>query len=904
MKYLFFYIMCCLALFNSAARASVADLPTDFEGHNTRIEMEKLENDEQIRPTFGATINILYEIGEYIYSKYTIEEISNPKFINVLRQFFPEENDDQLEKKRHYLEIGYYMYQKVLQTYNKVISYKLVPEKPKIIKSDDEYDHPDEVPYQEAPEGKFYVVHNFKKFLSYSTNPSEVRSIAIYEHEKNKERDTMDKIDEILKKINWKKVWFYGYKYKNPLLSDLGIGKWQETPYISVRLITPDIYIDKKETMNFGIQIITKMSTFVLANNIDPLHLKPQIDLSQSTNVKNIKITYPVPLNSGFNTYAHKYYGDFIIPLTVEVADVEKPVTLKGEIKLSSCDVHMDCDNKIIPLELTIEPSGQEYLPNGLSNAFFQDSNLMPKDEDKHLKLKKMFIDKSDDRQIVHLQFTTDKKIQNFKVFVEEVGGYTRFDSPFIRLHDDKIDVNFEPVDEDKDVNLLGSELIITASLNNSYNIRATLKAEEVSSFDPDKITLNWGIIFFAVLGGFILNFMPCVFPILSLKIISFSRTEEKHRKLLKRSLKLTCLGIYVGFTVLIIALLFAKYLGYSLGWGMQFQNLSFLIVMTFVLGCFVVLMPSLNFNFLSRFTNQALSPKTTFLVGTLIVLLSTPCTGPYLATAIGFALAGTYTELVVILYAVALGLSLPYLITLCANEPEKLFPKPGKWMTILHFVTQVMLYLTILWFFSLIWGQTDTITVLKILGFLVVFVWIFSIHHKFQQYVEGVLDEQITDSLLKKIKLTEYFILALFFVFFAGWSTSIAQKSYEFNHAVNMVNRQTEIDKFKIQEKLSQGRSVLLEIGADWCLTCHVNNFVLFNKNNLEYWQNIYHLDLIKVDWTNYNKDVLDYMEKYGRKGLPFYILYTPYIREGIVLPEIFSIEDLQNLIYNSRRS
>lgn len=901
MKYLFFYIVCLLTLFNSPTQAGVKDLPEDFEGYNTRLEMEKIENEEEIRPSFGATVNILYEIGEYIYTKYTIEEIADPKFIEVLRQFLPEENDEQLEQKRHYLEIGYYMYEKVKQTYNKVISYKLVPEKLRKIRSDNEYDHPNEVPYKEAPEGKFYVVHNFKKFLTYSQNADERQSIIAYERENQKERDMMDKLNEALQKIEWKKIWFYGYKYKNPLLSDLGISQWQDSPYASVRLISPDIYTDKKETLNFGIQIITRLSTFVLANNIDPLHLKPQINLSQSTNVKNLTVTYPIPLNSKDKYYAYKYYGDFIIPITAEIADVEQPVTLKGEVKLSLCDTNLDCDNKIFPLELTVDPSGDEFLPNGLSTAFSQDKVLLPKDETKHLRFKKMFIDKNDDRQIVHLQFSTDKKVQNFKVFIEENGGYTRFNSPFIRLHDDKIDVNFEPIDDDKDVDLIGSKITVTASLNTTYNIRLTQEAEEASSLDPDKASLNWGIIFFAVLGGFILNFMPCVFPILSLKIISFSRTEEKHRKLVRHSLKLTCLGIYAGFTVLICALLIAKYLGYSLGWGMQFQNLSFLIVMTFVLACFVVLMPS--FNFLSRFTNQALSPKTTFWVGTLIVLLSTPCTGPYLATAIGFALAGTYSELIIVLYAVAFGLSLPYLITLFANEPEKLFPKPGKWMSQLHFITQGMLYLTILWFFSLIWGQTDNETVLKIFGLLILFVWIFSIHHKFQQYLEGALDEQITDALLKKIKLTSHFILALFFILCIGWSTSIAKESYEYNHARNMVNRQTEIDKFKIQEKLSQGHSVLLEIGADWCMTCHVNNFLLFNKNNLEYWKNVYNLDLIKVDWTNYNKDILDYMEKYGRKGLPFYILYTPYIREGLVLPEIFGLEDLQNLIYNSKR-
>ena len=95
----------------------------------------------------------------------------------------------------------------------------------------------------------------------------------------------------------------------------------------------------------------------------------------------------------------------------------------------------------------------------------------------------------------------------------------------------------------------------------------------------------------------------------------------------------------------------------------------------------------------------------------------------------------------------------------------------------------------------------------------------------------------------------------------------------------------------------------MLLEIGADWCMTCHVNNFLILTEKNLEFWKNRYHLDLIKVDWTNYSEEILDYMEKYGRKGIPFYVLYTSFVREGMVLPEIFSLEELQNLIYNATR-
>ena len=92
-----------------------------------------------------------------------------------------------------------------------------------------------------------------------------------------------------------------------------------------------------------------------------------------------------------------------------------------------------------------------------------------------------------------------------------------------------------------------------------------------------------------------------------------------------------------------------------------------------------------------------------------------------------------------------------------------------------------------------------------------------------------------------------------------------------------------------------------MLEIGADWCLTCHYNNVMTLNKQNLKYWQETYNLDFVQVDWTNYNQYILNFMAKYGRKGLPFYVLYTPLLRDGLVMPEIFSAQDFENIIRNS---
>ncbi|MDY4689397.1 MAG: thioredoxin family protein, partial [Alphaproteobacteria bacterium] len=126
-----------------------------------------------------------------------------------------------------------------------------------------------------------------------------------------------------------------------------------------------------------------------------------------------------------------------------------------------------------------------------------------------------------------------------------------------------------------------------------------------------------------------------------------------------------------------------------------------------------------------------------------------------------------------------------------------------------------------------------------------------------------------------------------------------------EKTHLQNMIKyaqtHKTAIDKTLIAEKLAEGKPVLLEIGADWCLTCRYNGAVTLNDFNLQRWKEMYQLEFIRVDWTNYNKEVLDFMEKYGRKGLPFYILYTPLLRDGFVLPEMFKRDDFESMLLSA---
>ena len=878
------------------------NLPEDFEGDTTRQKVEEINSDQPTHLSQDKLIAMTLETTNYIMTKYTAEEVASDDFIDTLRTIFPNATETELQNRHYFLRNAYTTYEFIREKYNEYIKTRLASDAYRRVHSDSDFDWPNEVPYVEAPEGQFAKIYNFKKFLTYSHNPDERRAISRYLDAKKNGKDFISRIDYIYDKIDWKKVWFYGTIYENPLLSKLGVSEIQNGKEFTVRLISRNTYIENRQELDFGFLIQNKEFTFILANNLSEKQQKPQIDLTGSENVAEYTVLYPAPLMAENIPFAHKYFGNFLLPFKVKPIDPSQPVKLKAAIKITACSNFFVCTTEDFTFHMTLEPSGDDFFDNGYDNIFAQTLQHIPQADVPQLKLLRFAVDTvENNNQVLRLEFKSTKKVKNFKVFIEETDSYTQFESPFINLQDDKIYVRFEPYPDHKTEDFTNSEFMVTAVLNNEYYYRNKLIARPASEFDPQKPTLNFGLILLAILGGFILNFMPCVFPVLSLKIIAMKQAQKLRKKEWKQTLYSTIAGIFSGFTVLIVMLLFAKYLGYSLGWGMQFQNMGFLVAMTFVLSCFIVLMPYLSFDSLSKLSTQKKGSKTNFLIGNLIVLLSTPCTGPYLATAIGFALSGTYLDIISILYAVALGLSLPYIFMLKLKDPKNFLPKPGKWMTYLYGFTKLMLYLTIFWFFTLILGQTDWICLVKILVLLFFFLGLFFLYRRVLDQLDRIHDAPA--AILRKIRRGAHIVMAVIFVLTTGLSAYIADKAYQISYQHNMDSYEKDIDLTAIQGFLNKGHPVLVEIRADWCMTCQANNVFIFHRFNLQRWEELYNLKFIQVDWTNYNEKILNYMSRYGRKGLPFYILYTPYMREGMVLPEIFTNEELEQFLLEGKR-
>ena len=900
MKYLYSYIVFLFLLFNnSVASAQKVALPSDFEGAETLAQVERVNTDERQELSFEQVSQIVMEIGSYFYNKYTIEDIFSDDFADEVRPFFPDDDESELESKIELLRFGVSVYVKAKEAYNDYVKKRLLPDVYRKVKSPSDYDHPDEVPYMEAEPGYFVKVNNFKKFLTYSDNKQERDAIDEFEHQKEDINSARNKIVKIVENAEWKKLFFYGSVYENPLASKEGVGEEQTSFDIKARLISQNTYIRGKKELYFGVKFNTAPYTFAVANNISPEIVKPQIDLSASENVEKSEVLYPIPLNAGNYQYIHKYFGEFMIPIKVTVQDVNRPVIVRAKTKIFSCDNDLNCTPADFDLELTLQPDGEEVLANGYENYFNVTLAQMPAGDREHITLKKFVIDTdNENHQLLRLEFVSDKKINNFKIFVEADDEIVLFENTLISLQDKKVYVRLIPKDNRDTLDMADMKFTVSAVLNNRYYYRKTTMANITSDFDTDAVQLNLGLLLLAFLGGLILNFMPCVFPVISLKMMAFSKVKAKQRKQLKRDLQQTVAGIFSGFTLLILMLWGAKYLGYSLGWGMQFQNMGFLVVMTFVVISIIVALPVLNFN---AMTLPDLGKYSGFIIGNLAVLLATPCTGPYLATAVGFALSGGYSDILLMMYGVALGLSAPYLLILTLKQPETFFPKSGPWMHKLDIFMRIMLYLTVAWFMLLIFEQTDIYFVLKFGAIICVFVAVVSLVKKFLEYIDGVMDENIPQEAIIKIRRGCYTFMLAVFILCSWICTNMAQTGFKLNYEKNMQSRLTFIDKDLINKFLREGHPVLVEISADWCLTCQMNKFLLFTESNMENLKKSYDLEFLRVDWTNYNKEILEYMGKYGRKGLPFYILYTPFIKEGMVLPEIFEYADLSKILQTS---
>jgi len=363
------------------------------------------------------------------------------------------------------------------------------------------------------------------------------------------------------------------------------------------------------------------------------------------------------------------------------------------------------------------------------------------------------------------------------------------------------------------------------------------------------------------ILGGLILNAMPCVLPVLSLKLLGLIKSSGQGSVQVTTGSLATAAGILVSFWGLALAAVLARGAGNAVGWGVQFQNPVFVTVLAVVVilfcfnlwGIFEIQLPMAASQAIGRGPREGLSGH--FSSGLFATLMATPCSAPFLGTAVGFALSQGTGTVFAIFTAVGFGMALPYLILAAFPRSARFLPKPGAWME----------------------------TLKGVMGFLLAgaAIWLFY-----------VLAAQIPAERLAFIQLAILVLALAVWLRIAGSGPTAASLSPAAATRSSHLDWLT-FDRIEAERQAAAGRLVFVDVTADWCFTCKVNERLALETEATAAAFDRLEVVAMKADWTNRDDDIAEFLADHGRYGVPFYILYRPG-REPHIFSELLTQDSL----------
>lgn len=351
-----------------------------------------------------------------------------------------------------------------------------------------------------------------------------------------------------------------------------------------------------------------------------------------------------------------------------------------------------------------------------------------------------------------------------------------------------------------------------------------------------------WPMLLVALLGGLILNIMPCVLPVLILKLGKVLEQAGAARRDIRAGFVASAGGIVSVFLLLAIVLIALKGAGHEIGWGIQFQQPVFLGILAAICvvfaanvwGLFHVPVPALADGLagMAEAAAQRKPRRAAFLEGVLAAILATPCSAPFVGTAVAFALSQGPVDIALIFVALGLGLAAPYLVIATFPAMVAWLPRPGRWMIWLKRLLALSLVGTALWLLAILAQQT------------------------------GLLQRTAADD-------------------------GIAWRDF---------------DQAAIAAEIENGQVVFVDVTAEWCLTCRANKEFVLKRDPVRSALGDRNVTPMLADWTNPDPAISAYLASFGRYGIPMNVVYGPRAPQGIALPELLTSEAVMDAIRQAR--
>ena len=385
-----------------------------------------------------------------------------------------------------------------------------------------------------------------------------------------------------------------------------------------------------------------------------------------------------------------------------------------------------------------------------------------------------------------------------------------------------------------------------------------------------------------AFLGGLILNLMPCVFPVLSIKAMSFMQTHQTNREL-RIHATTYAIGVVTSFLIIATTMLSLRAAGSAVGWGFQLQSPQFLIILAYLF--FIIGMTFLGFvnvgsklMSIGQSTDSQSSLQSSFFTGVLAVIIASPCTAPFMGPALGFAIYQPTGIALAVFAMLGFGMALPFVVLILIPKTKSLLPRPGLWMEQFKQFLAFPMFFTTAWLLWVIGRQTDT-TVLSLVVVGLIFISI------------GIWINQILVQLKSGRSYSLLKVIAVAMIIPALALPLMNEEETE--GTVLWIN----YDSKTLATLRAEGRPVFINLTADWCITCLANEKVAFTemfytemeKNNIVY---------LKGDWTNQDKEITSLLNEHNRNGVPLYLMYPKNGGSPEVLPQILVEQTLLEAI------
>ena len=656
------------------------------------------------------------------------------------------------------------------------------------------------------------------------------------------------------------------------------VSDYYRSEQLTAKLISAENFIDNStNAISTALSITLKPGWKTYWRSPGSVGLPPKVSWKKSTNILDTKFYWPLPERFfDFNIENYGYAKQVTFPVNLILKNPGEPTELVASVSLLVCNEVCIPEDFELRLKLTNIPINDPESRYAISLALTK----VPLDGgNSEFSLLPVKLDKLSNNLLIEIK---SLNIENDISVFPEMGPDIAFGPPIsIKSKDPKITIIQLPI-----LNEIDSKVPLNLTVSNG-NISSIYKNISITSFINDSQVIDENylslitILIFAFIGGLILNFMPCVLPVLAIKLTSILNSRTYTFNEVRFKFLVSALGILTFMWALNGTLLLLKLSGREIGWGIQFQSpafLSFIILLLILfslsmLGALNILLPQsimTKLNNLSS-TNGLLGD---FLSGLFAAILATPCSAPFLGSAIAVALTKGGFESLLIFSCVGCGLATPYLLVALFPGVIKLLPKPGKWMNVIRLILSFFLSLTVIWF-SWLYIQIES-SLNLILLFIPILLAIFSI--KF-----------FTQNITKIVSFCGFAAIAIFSASVYSSKNTNDEKS---DAGWEIFTEQ------KINPYLESDKIVFVDITADWCLTCKANKLLVLENKSVQSFLLKKNIVKMRGDWTRKDPVLLKYLQDNGRYGIPFNIIYGPGKKDGIILPEILTTDILKKAI------